>query len=175
MKSEQARHRAPASARTATTASLSVVVVASPGVAAIDVARCLSVATRELGAQLILVGQGNEPAPRATDSAVYVRAPEGSSRAEMCDMGMRRASGAIVAVRDAADVGDGRWLDAYRSVLPAARKGAAAPVELLVMDSMDARRAVPAADGPAPYAAPAASPAADARALTAAIEMAAAV
>ncbi len=36
----------------------------------------------------------------------------------MCDLGMSRASGAIVAVRDDVAVGDARWLDTYRSVLP---------------------------------------------------------
>ena len=67
--------------------------------------------------------------------AEFVLAPAGSTRAEMCDLGMCRANGAIVAVRDDVTVGDGRWLDTYRSVLPR-RETATFPAEVVVMDTL---------------------------------------
>lgn len=72
-------------------------------------------------AQLLVVTRGPlEPDTvrllKSRDARV-VEAPADFSRAAMCDLGMRLASGAIVAVRDDVDVGDARWLDAYQNVL----------------------------------------------------------
>lgn len=97
--------------------------------------------------------------------AEFVVAPVGSSRAEMCDLGMTRVHGSIVAVRDDVTIGDAAWLDAYRAVLP--RREAAAPLESVVMDTQVAVR-VGRADGNARFAALEKS-------AHAAIEMAAAV
>jgi hypothetical protein len=56
----------------------------------------------------------------------------------MCDLGMSRASGAIVAVRDDLAVGDARWLDTYRSVLPIREVSLTTSTiaESMVMDTM---------------------------------------
>ena len=56
----------------------------------------------------------------------------------MCDLGMSRASGAIVAVRDDIAVGDAGWLDTYRRVLPKRELPSMPPAvtESVVMDTM---------------------------------------
>jgi hypothetical protein len=59
----------------------------------------------------------------------------------MCDLGMSRANGNIVAVRDDVSVGEGEWLDAYRRVLPNRDVAPVAPLEAVVMDTMVASRA----------------------------------
>ena len=82
------------------------------------------------------------------NGAEFVEAPLGCSRAEMCDLGMSRANGTIVAVRDDVRVGDAGWLDAYRRVLPKVELSPIAPIESVVMDTMVASRAV-LADEPA--------------------------
>jgi hypothetical protein len=124
-------------------------------------------------AQFILVSQDEDPAFVSTverTGAEFVVAPSGCTRAEMCDLGMSRASGSIVAVRDDVAVGDARWLDTYRAVLP--RRDATAPlsppIESVVMDTLVAGRA-----GMADRAPSFATLEAKARAAT--IEMAAAV
>ena len=63
----------------------------------------------------------------------------------MCDLGMSRAIGNIVAVRDDTSVGNAEWLDVYRRILPQ-RESPNAPVETVVMDTMVAARAI-RADG----------------------------
>ena len=127
-------------ARSHKSASLSVVVLSmgTPG----DTHRAsqkLGLASRDLGAQLIVVSHRADPAlARSVEStgAEFVAAPPGSSRAEMCDLGMRYAMGSIVVMRDDAAVNDARWLDAYRAVLPRREVSARAPVESIVMDTM---------------------------------------
>jgi hypothetical protein len=59
----------------------------------------------------------------------------------MCDLGMSCATGSIVAVRDDVAVGDARWLDTYRAVVPV-RVDAVSPqrFESVVMDTQVARR-----------------------------------
>jgi hypothetical protein len=64
-------------------------------------------------------------------------------------------------------VGDGRWLDPYRAVLPR-RESVTLPIEAVVMDTMVAA-AVARADAVAPFAA------AEKTARAATIEMAAAI
>ena len=59
----------------------------------------------------------------------------------MCDLGMSRACGTIVAVRDDVSVGDAGWLDAYRRVVPKIEINPIAPVESVVMETMVASRA----------------------------------
>jgi predicted dinucleotide-binding enzyme len=87
--------------------------------------------------------------------AEVIVAPAGCSRAEMCDLGMKQATGAIVSVRDGADVGDGSWLMAYRSVVPWSAAPATtaaherATPETVVLDTMVAAAVAGRADPPA--------------------------
>jgi hypothetical protein len=131
-------------ARTEKCASLSVVVlsVGTPS----DTHRAtetLSLASRDLGAQLIVVSHNDGPALASTvenSGAEFVFAPPGSTRAEMCDLGMRHAMGAIVVVKDDAAVSDAKWLDAYRAVLGHHKAPAPLAVESVVMDTLVASR-----------------------------------
>lgn len=61
----------------------------------------------------------------------------------MCDLGMNRATGSIVAVRDDSAIGDAQWLDTYRALLTkhATTTPQTASIESVVMDTMVARRA----------------------------------
>ena len=121
-------------------ASLSVVIVSSGS--AIESQR----AAQALQKRLSAISLRNSSSFRRTaiqglrhrlklTGAEFVLAPAGCTRAEMCDLGMSQASGAIVAVRDDVVVGDGRWLDTYRAVLPR-RESVTMPVESVVMDTM---------------------------------------
>jgi hypothetical protein len=126
-------------------ASLSVVVV-SAGTASDTsrAAKTLGDVSREMGAQLLFVSQDSDPslARLVTGAgAEWVTAPAGSSRAEMCDLGMNRARGSIVVVRDDAAVSDARWLDCYRSILPRRDLPRVSDEESVVMDTMMAARA----------------------------------
>jgi hypothetical protein len=107
--------------------------------------QALKSASQGLLAQFILVSQDEDPAFVSTverTGAEFVVAPSGSTRAEMCDLGMSRASGSIVAVRDDVAVGDARWLDTYRAVLPMRDATAPlSPVESVVLDTLVAGRA----------------------------------
>lgn len=132
--------------RTSVRASLSVVVVASGSAAAAQrAAQALKSASRDFGAQFILVSQDGDPTFVATverSGAEFVRAPSGCTRAEMCDLGMSRANGAIVAVRDDVAVGDAQWLDSLQAVLPARETvPKPAPMESVVMNTLVAGRA----------------------------------
>ena len=155
--------------RTRSCASLSVVVVSSRPSVSQQAAAALKAATRDFAAQLIVVSQNDDPAfaTKVTHyGAEFVVAPMGSSRAAMCDLGMTRVKGSIVAVRDDVAIGDARWLDAYRAVLPRREAVAATPMESIVMDTLVAGRAS-LADAPFASIEP--------RALAGSIEMAAAV
>ena len=136
-------------------ASLSVVVVSSgSALVAQRATQALKTASGGLPAQLIVVSQDDDPAFAhgvECTGAEFVVAPAGCSRAEMCDLGMTRATGTIVAVRDDAAVGDASWLDAYRGVLPTTVP-ASAPTELVIMETMIAGR-VGRADSAAPLGA----------------------
>jgi hypothetical protein len=140
------KQRGPATVRTATSATLSVVVVSSgSAVAAQRAAQALSGASRDLYAQVIFVAKDEDPRFAAAvegNGGEFVAAPAGSTRAEMCDLGMSRAIGSIVAVRDDTAVGNAQWLDAYRSVLPHREATASrpAPTEEVVMDTLVASR-----------------------------------
>ncbi len=103
----------------------------------------LSLASRDLGIQLIVVSHNAGAALARTvekSGAEFVAAPPGSSRAEMCDLGMRHAVGSIIAVRDDAAVSDAKWLDAYRGVLGQRKAPAPPAAEAVVMDTMVASR-----------------------------------
>lgn len=131
-----------------TYASLSVVVVSQGSAQESQrAAQALKTASHDLSAQLILVSANNDPVlVRSIEGsgAEFVVAPAGSTRAEMCDLGMRRAVGTIVAVRDDVAIGDAAWIDAFRRVVP--RRGPApAHVESVVMDTQVPARA-PLAD-----------------------------
>ena len=164
----------PTGSKAGSCASLSVVVVSSGSAALAQRAtEAVKAAARDLQAQLILVSRDSDPtfATRIQRSgAEFVMAPAGSSRAEMCDLGMTRVAGSIVAVRDAHTIGDAAWLDAYRAVLPRreAAMPVAAPTESIVMDTLVAGR-VARADAPAPVAQ------VDTKVRAASIEMAAAL
>ena len=113
----------------------------------------LKTASHGFSAQFIVVSQNGDPSLASIvekTGAEFILAPSGSTRAEMCDLGMSRASGAIVAVRDDVLVGDGRWLDSYRAVLPH-REQMPAPVETLVLDTMVAAGGA-RVDGATPFA-----------------------
>lgn len=168
--SSNGKQRAPAAIRGGNSASLSVVIVSSGSAECARAANVLKTASRELSAQLIVVSRAGDAGLASTVAmmgAEFVLAPMGSTRAEMCDLGMCRANGAIVAVRDDVTVGDGRWLETYRAVLPR-REIVTMPTESVVMDSLVAT-AVARADGPASFAAM------DKTARAATIEMAAAL
>ena len=81
---------------------------------------------------------------------------------------MSRASGAIVAVRDDVAVGDARWLETYRAVLPLREISQAPATESVVLETMVAGQAR-LADGAVKAVA------ADSAARTASVGMAAAV
>jgi hypothetical protein len=151
-----------------------VVVSSGSAVVAQRATQALKRASREFMAQFILVSQDEDPAFVSTvecTGAEFVAAPPGSTRAEMCDLGMSRASGTIVAVRDDVAVGDARWLDTFRAVLPMrdATAPLSPPIESLVMDTLVAGRAG-LADSRAPSFATL-----ETKARAATIEMAAAV
>ena len=113
----------------------------------------LGLASRDLGAQLIVVSHDAGPALARTvekSGAQFVAAPPGSSRAEMCDLGMRHAVGSIVVVRDDAAVNDAKWLDAYRAVLGRRKMLTPAAVESVVLDTMVTGRTA-LADGGAAF------------------------
>ena len=131
-------------ARTGSCASLSVVVVSTGSARTTERAtQVLQTAARDIDAQFIVVARSHDShfaAAVQRNGAEFVVAPSGCSRAEMCDLGMGRAYGNIVAVRDDISVGDAQWLDAYRRVLP--KREASAPLETVVMETMVASRVI---------------------------------
>ena len=169
--SANGQRRIPAIARSETSASLSVVVVSSGSpIVAQKAAQALKSASRGIVAQFIVVSQEEDPALASTverAGAEFVRAPKGSSRALMCDLGMSQATGVIVAVRDDDAVGDAAWLNTYRAILPRTQVTPVTSSESLVLDSMVAVTAE-LADVAAPKAS-------EARPAPASIEIAAAV
>jgi hypothetical protein len=160
----------PSSVRTFGKASLSVVVVSfGPALLGQRATQALAGAPVDFDAQLILVSQDDDPALAAAvehAGGEFVAAPPGSTRAEMCDLGMKRANGMIVAVRDDVAVGDAEWLNAYRAVLSV--REPYVPVEAVVLDTQVAGR-VALADSARSFAA------IDPKARAATIDMAAAV
>lgn len=139
-----------ASANSVNCATLSVVVVSSGSAAvAKRAAQVLASRCPDFSAQLIVVSQDNDHT-LATSlerwGAVHVPAPRGSTRAEMCDLGMNYACGTIVAVRDDVAVGDAAWLDTYRTVVPV-QVPAIVAGESVVMDTLVAGQAA-LADSP---------------------------
>ena len=152
--SSNGKQRTPAAIRGGNSASLSVVIVSSGSATESQrAAQVLKSASRDFSAQFILVSQNGDPGLASTvemAGAEFVLAPQGSTRAEMCDLGMCRANGAIVAVRDDVTVGDGRWLESYRAVLPC-REAVTMPTESVVMDTLVAGAST-RADVPTPFA-----------------------
>ena len=134
------QQRTQASARSVTGPSLSVVVVTSSGSrnSGSEAAHALRSASRDMPAQLIFVAREADPGFVSLverSGGEFVKAPSGSTRAEMCDLGMKAARGAIVAVRDDDAVGNADWMSAYRGVIPA-REAPRAPAESVVMDTL---------------------------------------
>lgn len=121
-------------------ASLSVVVVSTGS--ALTTQRATQVvvsASSGLPAQCIVVSSNHDPALASAverSGAEFVAAPKGCSRSEMCDLGMSRVIGTIVAVRDDVSVGDAQWLDAYRKLLPPVEVAPVKRVESVVMDTL---------------------------------------
>ena len=171
MRSVTVKHRSPASSRVGNCASLSVVVVCSgSAITAQKAAQALRRASHQVVAQCIVVSREEDPSLASTverTGAEFVKAPVGSSRAQMCDLGMSRATGSIVAVRDDVAVGDARWLETYLAVLPRAEVTLTLPAESLVMDTTLVAGSVLRADSAQHYAK------LDKRAGTAAVESAA--
>ena len=133
-----------------TCASLSVVVVSTGSATAQRATLALKAASRDLPAQFIVVAQDHDPGFASAverNGAEFIAAPKGCSRAEMCDLGMSRVLGTIVAVRDDVSVGNAAWLDVYRRVLPKNEVPAATPFESVVLDTLVASRAT-LADAP---------------------------
>ena len=113
--------------------------------------QALRSAIHDLPAQVIVVSQDHNPGFASAverNGAEFVAAPRGCTRAEMCDLGMGVAQGAIIAVRDDVSVGDAAWLDVFRKVLPKREAAPVAPMESVVMDTFVASRGV-LADRPA--------------------------
>jgi hypothetical protein len=135
----QQKCEAQTAGRTSSCASLSVVVVSTGSTRTTERAtQVLQSASRDLAAQFIVVARSHDPAFAVAverHGAEFVEAPSGSSRAEMCDLGMSRACGTIVAVRDDVSVGDAGWLDAYRRIVPKVE------ISPMVMETMVASRA----------------------------------
>jgi hypothetical protein len=125
------------STRVSGCASLSVIIVSSGSpIVSQRAAQVIRRASRDFAAQLIVVSQDASCATTVeTGGAEFVMAPAGSTRAEMCDLGMSHASGAIIAVRDDAAVGDAGFLEAFRAILPR-REPASIPVETVIVDTM---------------------------------------
>jgi hypothetical protein len=171
MRSVTVKHRSPASSRGGNCASLSVVVVCSgSAITAQKASQALRRVSHQVVAQFIVVSREDDPSLASTverTGAEFVKAPVGSSRAQMCDLGMSRATGSIVAVRDDVAVGDARWLDTYLAVLPRAEVTLTVPAESLVMDTALVAGPVVRADSAQPHAK------LDKRAGTAAVESAA--
>ena len=145
MRSAAVGKRSQAAVRNTSCASLSVVVVSTGSATAQRAAQALKAAGRDLGAQFIVVAQDHDAGFASAverNGAEFIAAPKGSSRAEMCDLGMSRVHGTIVAVRDDVSVGDAAWLDAYRRILPQREVAAIKPVESVVMDTLVASRAI---------------------------------
>lgn len=151
MRSTAVGKRSQAAGKTSSCASLSVVVVASGSSATAQFAvQALRSAAHDLCAQVIVVSQDHNPSVATSferNGAEFVAAPRGSTRAEMCDLGMSRAEGAIIAVRDDVSVGDAGWMEAFRKVLPRREEAPAAAFESVVMDTFVASRGM-LADSP---------------------------
>jgi hypothetical protein len=139
MRSTAVGKRSQAAGKTSSCASLSVVVVSSGSSATAQFAvQALRSAAHDLCAQVIVVSQDHNPSVATSferNGAEFVPAPRGSTRAEMCDLGMSRAEGAIIAVRDDVSVGDAGWMDAFRKVLPRREEAPVATFESVVMDT----------------------------------------
>jgi len=155
MRSVNGKQRSPANSRAGKCASLSVVVVCSgSAITSQKAAQALRRASHNVAAQFIVVSREEDPSLASTverTGAEFVKAPVGSSRAQMCDLGMSRATGSIVAVRDDVAVGNARWLDTYLAVLPRAEVTLTVPVESLLMDTLVAGSVI-RADSAQPYA-----------------------
>ena len=142
---EYRKQRSPAAVRTGNGASLSVVIVSSgPAVVTELAAQALNAASRDFTTQLIVVSQNANPRFASTleaTGAEFIAAPPGSTRAQMCDLGMSCATGSIVAVRDDVAVGDARWIDTYRAVLSTpAETVRSHRADVVVMDTLLTRR-----------------------------------
>jgi hypothetical protein len=89
--------------------------------------------------QVIVVSHGEPDHTLSTllrrDGAELVIAPATSTRAEMCDLAMQHAVGAIVTMRESALVGDAGWLEVFRELIPARESLARVERERVVMDS----------------------------------------
>lgn len=154
MRSQIRKERSPAATRTGSCASLSVVIVSSgPPVLAQRAAQALKAASRDFATQLIVVSQTMDSSIASSferNGVEFVAASPGSTRAEMCDLGMSCATGSIVAVRDDIAVGDALWLETYCAVLPKrADKVPSSHIESVVMDTLVARRVATSDGAPA--------------------------
>lgn len=148
-------------------ASLSVVVLSNGSPAAtLRAADAVTQRCANMKAQVIVVSHGEPDHTLSTllrrHGADLVTAPATSTRAEMCDLAMQRAVGAIVTMRESALVGDAAWLEVFRGVVPEREFLVQSPRETVVLDSMvagfprqaDDARVTPMADVTTPAVAP---------------------
>jgi hypothetical protein len=124
-----------------TGATLSVVVLSNGSPAAtLRAASAVSDKCAHLTAQVIVVAHGEPDHTLSSvlrrQGALLIAAEATSTRAEMCDLALQCATGAIVCVRNAADVGDAHWLDVFRTVVPRVEVAPHLMRETVVMDSM---------------------------------------
>lgn len=80
----------------------------------------LSPSIRRFGAQLVVARAEDGAAPpsaRENLTFSYVQAPQGASRADLCELGMAAATGDIVALRDDASVRDSEWMEAFSATV----------------------------------------------------------
>lgn len=104
------------------TASLSVVLMSNASASPVLAVSTIHETCARFDAQVILVTQSvldSRTLRRMKELGVdVVQAGISAGRAEMCDLGMSRVTGSIVAVRDVADVGDATFLNAFLPVVP---------------------------------------------------------
>jgi hypothetical protein len=93
---------------------------------------------RWYGAQLVVAraedGTASADLLRDHPNASIVRAPKGSSRAQLCDAAMAAATGDIVALRDDSAVRDGNWLDSFSGPIQVSQSP---PADVVVADYTD--------------------------------------
>lgn len=115
-------------------ATLSVVLLSLGSRADLDRAiDALTPGLRRYAAQLVIAraddGQATLSGLNDQPACTIVRAPVGSGRTELCDLGMAAATGDIVALREDSSVRDWSWMESFStSVRPIA------PSETLVAD-----------------------------------------
>lgn len=129
--------------RAARFARVSIVLTSAEGPE--ELARCLECVRphrERMGAELVVVTR-DDPAPlREVDrEARLITAPADAGIGDMRELGMRSATGDVVAVRADVDVGDGSWLLEFYSVTGATLPAATEPAVRRIDERVAASRA----------------------------------